>query len=400
MLRERAQSRVRGANSSASIRGAGTAVGWYERYTAAFPSKTLFVEATMAGDLVASAHNEALLRDIAEFIRETGSVHPGPGFGKPQLAGTIRKIIGQIRMERTLGSGYNVGGVAGTNRPNKRQLKHMGAVDGPGDVRALELGFRARHFAAIVHTTFDRTSWWGTMRWAFCRLGYRCCGRGGELGTTDSHDFEPAYGLTWAAFRWIEPDDLTQHSILIVMYMAIKDGKLSKVRVPILCHRTLPRGDPGFDSCCVYDAVRAVWNMQVANVPAAHPGDCKEGCTCLRSTTPFFVRKSGKAISTRDVSDAVKAMAPFVGLDPDLLGGKSLRIAFATDAYEVLGMTGAVNEIQLMGRWLSEIWQIYARISAERHMHTFAEIEKARGLSLEELAKGWVQSAKPSLSRF
>ena len=130
-------------------------------------------------------------------------------------------------------------------------------------------------------------------------------------------------------------------------------------------------------------------------MPAQHVGHCAEGCACLRATTPFFRTEAGDAIRTRHVANALKAMAPLVGLDPDLLGGKSLRIAYATDAFDVLGPQGAEHHIRDLGRWHSEIWTVYARISAQVLMHTSEEIETSRGVSLEELAEGWIQSAAP-----
>ena len=211
-------------------------------------------------------------------MKFTGSIQPGKRFGKPHQAGTISKVIGQIRTERTLGAGYKICGIQGTGDLIVRQMKHMRFGDGPPSVRTLELGFRARHFKLVAQSSFDRISWWGVVRWAFCRLAYRCCGRGGEMGAVDETPFDVDRGLTWAAFRWHEPADPSAHSILIVFYMAIKDGKLTNVRVPIPIVRKLPRSDTRRHPYCVYDAMRAAWDMQAPDVPAQHAGYCQEGC--------------------------------------------------------------------------------------------------------------------------
>ena len=41
-----------------------------------------------------------------------------------------------------------------------------------------------------------------------------------------------------------------------------KDGKLTAERVPIITRRTLLPGDSSRHPMCVYDAVRAAWDMQ------------------------------------------------------------------------------------------------------------------------------------------
>jgi len=91
------------------------------------------------------------------------------------------------------------------------------------------------------------------------------------------------------------------------------------------------------------------------------------------------------------VRTGVRRLAEQLGLEKMLFGGMSLRIGFATDAFDVYGMAHADDLIRQMGRWQSDIWQVYARLSAETHMRSAEEIESSAGASLEELAKGWVQ---------
>ena len=87
----------------------------------------------------------------------------------------------------------------------------------------------------------------------------------------------------------------------------------------------------------------------------------------------------------------MRELAAHLGLDKALFGGMSCRIGFATDGFDMYGMTEAENLIKQMGRWMSDIWHIYARLSAETHMRAAEKIELSAGASLEELAKGWVQ---------
>jgi hypothetical protein len=68
-------------------------------------------------------------------------------------------------------------------------------------------------------------------------------------------------------------------------------------------------------------------------------------------------------------------------------------VGFATDAVDTYGQTAADDLFQQMGRWAGDMWQIYARISAQTHMKSVEEIELSAGVSVEELSRGWVQPA-------
>jgi len=305
----------------------------------------------------------------------------------------VRKYIGQLRTERSLGAHYTISAPPADVRL-KRQMKHMTGDDGSKSVRALQLGLRAQHFRDATLTSFDRESWWGIVRWAFLRLGYRCCSRGGELGTTDDHDFVIERGLTWASFTWHDASPGTDgRQFFIVYYMKIKDGKLTAERVPIITRRTLEPGDKSRHPMCVYDAVRTAWDMQSQEVPAEHAGGCQPGCACQRSQTAFFRRVSRVPVRTSDVKEGVRQLVGSLGLEPSQYGGMSCRVGFATDAVDTYGQTVADDLFQQMGRWAGDMWQIYARISASAHMRSAEEIEMSSGVSIEELADGWVQPA-------
>ena len=70
----------------------------------------------------------------------------------------------------------------------------------------------------------------------------------------------------------------------------------------------------------------------------------------------------------------VKAVMAAVGCDPSRYGAHSLRIGGATAALAA-GVTPSL--IRLMGRWSSDVYELYCRMSMESAMHVSAAITSA-----------------------
>ena len=77
--------------------------------------------------------------------------------------------------------------------------------------------------------------------------------------------------------------------------------------------------------------------------------------------TPLFREGGGAAITTRRVRAIVKGLMTALGENPDEYGAHSLRIGGATAAMAE-GVPPAY--IKAMGRWSSEIYAIYCRLSS------------------------------------
>ena len=76
--------------------------------------------------------------------------------------------------------------------------------------------------------------------------------------------------------------------------------------------------------------------------------------------TPLFRRASGASFTTDYVREVVRLLMSSVGLDPALYGGHSLRIGGASAA-----LAANVSEavIRAMGRWDSDVYELYLRYS-------------------------------------
>ena len=103
------------------------------------------------------------------------------------------------------------------------------------------------------------------------------------------------------------------------------------------------------------DPVAALWRLVHEDpVPKAQ-----------RESTPLFRTHRGgvaEALTVAQVRDTVKQLMREVGEDPAMFGAHSLRIGGATAA-----LTAGVHPsvIRLCGRWNSDLWELYARVSRE-----------------------------------
>ena len=76
------------------------------------------------------------------------------------------------------------------------------------------------------------------------------------------------------------------------------------------------------------------------------------------ASTPLFRRSSGAPFTTDYVREVVRFLMRSVGLPPSLYGGHSLRIGGASAA-----LAANVSEavIRAMGRWDSDVYELYLR---------------------------------------
>ena len=100
----------------------------------------------------------------------------------------------------------------------------------------------------------------------------------------------------------------------------------------------------------------------------------------LRDDQPLFCHASGQSITTAEVRAEVKAAMHIVGRDPEHYGAHSLRIGGATAA---LASGVSPTLIRLMGRWSSDVYEIYCRMSVEAALSVGAAIASAQVTSLE-----------------
>eukprot|EP00966_Prymnesium_polylepis_P025047 577689-Prymnesium_polylepis.1 len=102
----------------------------------------------------------------------------------------------------------------------------------------------------------------------------------------------------------------------------------------------------------------------------------------LAATTPLFRSSSGDAITRAQVGRMVKELMARLGRDPARFGAHSLRIGGATAALAA-GVHPSV--IRITGRWMSEVWMIYARLSKQAALQVSAVVGST---PFEDLERG------------
>ena len=80
------------------------------------------------------------------------------------------------------------------------------------------------------------------------------------------------------------------------------------------------------------------------------------------ATTPLFRDADGGALTTTRVRTVVRGLVGFLGGSPKEFGAHSLRIGGATAA---MAAGVPIHYIKAMGRWSSEVYEIYGRLSDE-----------------------------------
>ena len=85
----------------------------------------------------------------------------------------------------------------------------------------------------------------------------------------------------------------------------------------------------------------------------------------IPESAALFCHDDGSAITVRELRDMVKALMQSIGLDPARFGAHSLRIGGASAALAA-GVPPAL--IRIMGRWSSDAYEVYCRMSTQAAM--------------------------------
>ena len=226
------------------------------------------------------------------------------------------------------------------------------------------------------------------VEWAAALLAHNLCLRGGELGTTNKDEFDPARGITWSSFDWKGPCRESDYCHWVVVdVVAIKDTNRRHRVVPMVVRRRQRDGELGGDPICTYDALLRVWHAgRAEGGPGKHNG-YRGG-----STVAFFTGAAGRPWRTHDSKLLAQRIAAFLGHEAEDFGGKAFRIGGTTDIAAALGERGRAL-LKERGRWASDTAYVYARALASSHLEASALVGDADGRELEAMLAGWAQPA-------
>ena len=314
----------------------------------------------IVGDLEASCHNEYSLMLFACWMSELG-----------YAANTCTNYTSLVKVGLGLDMGCNIVFTEASTRLPKllRGLRRM-----IGDVRRRRLGWRAlnqrqlREAIGPVRGVLDATD-----------EALLTCAREGllrarELGPESAGAFDATRDPVCGDVSF----ETSPEPHMVISIFPAKKAPGCNSKVPTLYpHST--------DPTSAYAAVSRMLEERKA-----------EGTWGL--SAPLFwvagARSSGRApATTQYVRGLFKRAAKAIGLDPADYGGHSGRIGGATDHFAA--GTPAI-EIQIIGRWDSDIWQIYARQCVGTTLRCTRAAAANADVDLEAAREGYSQPARVS----
>ena len=272
---------------------------------------------------------------LMDFVLWLATCRPS---GKPVSAKSIAKYVGQVRAWHLRTQCTHLCGDLDYSRLRDVLRGVERLIAQPQGFR--RYGVRTQDLSLAIAMHIDASSREGAM-WA-AALATAFCGllRGCELGLQDGETFDPTRHLTRADCKFrTSTADGTLYMVLTIR--PAKKGPAQQKSVPLLIAAGGSLLDP-------VRLMQRYFELHPVSAEAA-------------SSTPLFSRR-GQAITVREIRGMVQELMRRLGLDPRRYGAHSLRIGGATAALAA-GMSPST--IRAAGRWSSEIYRIYCRLSRQ-----------------------------------
>jgi len=312
----------------------------------------------------AKAEEEELLMDFCTWL-----VTCWPS-GKRIAPKTAQKYVYQVQSWHRLQpeSGGSIGGGMPLVRW-KAAIRGMRRELGDPAKRK-RYGCRTQHLSEALEKVLGGGSaqeqvWRAALATGFCGLL-----RGGEFARQRGETFDPINHLTWDDLSFYRDGAGVLHAVLVLRVLKSEESLRGKTQRLVLR-----------EGGSLLDPVRELWRMaQMAPVAAE-----------ARGRTPLFRElRNDAAFTVEQVRDMVKRLMAAVGCDPTFFGAHSLRIGGATAALAA-GVDPAV--IKAMGRWSSDTFEIYTRMTREAASRfttlvgstPFHDIERIQTEALDDL---------------
>jgi hypothetical protein len=328
-----------------------TGVRWWLKFCLYGRTTSPFTSLQAHSPLAEQLEAEQLLMD---FVLWLALCRPS---GRPVSARSIAKYVGQVRAWHLRTQRTHLCGSLDYSaiRDLLRGVERLELQP----VRLQRFGVRTQDLAAALEHHLDTSSREGAM-WA-AALATAFCGllRGCEFGLQDGEVWDALRHLTRADISFKRAPDGTWY--MVIMMRPAKKGPGQRKDVPLLIA----------EGGTLLDPVRLMRRMieldPVSELEAA--------------STPLF-RRVGRAIRVSETRSMVQKLMARLGLDPKRFGAHSLRIGGATAALAA-GMSAAA--IRAAGRWSSDVYRIYCRLSKESAASVAATIGST---SFEDLERG------------
>ena len=258
--------------------------------------------------------------------------------GRHISARTAQKYVSSIQAWHERCYGRRIGGGLGPVRM-RALFKGLRREVGPEPKRA-RFGVRTQDLQQALARGLGggsplEANWRALLATAFCALM-----RGGEVALQDGEAFDATRHLTRADVSFFREAGVLHARLRMRVLKSERDASGKYVTVTLAAGGTL------------VDPVTELWRLLQLDPVAEEE----------RAQTPLFRGAEGCAFTVAHVRAMVRSLMGLLGRDPSRFGAHSLRIGGATAALAA-GISPTL--IRLMGRWSSDVYEIYTRMSRE-----------------------------------
>ena len=308
-----------------------TGVRWWLKYVVFGRQRVPWTECEQMGSLQVKIDAENLLVDFAIWL---ATCRPS---GRPISARTVLRYTQQVRRWHLQTFRTELCGGLDNSVITAACKGAAALVTQPRTIR--RWGVRTQDLCKAMEQELAKSGedvmWRAALSVGFCALM-----RGCELARQPAEAFSTIKHLTRADVRFRR--SRATGEMYAVLTMRVGKTGTHKEREVII-------GSGG----SMVDALQALIDMERAD-PIADPLE--------RARTPLFRRADGSAITVGQLRRVIKTLMERLGLDPRRFGAHSLRIGGATAALAA-GLSPAA--IRAAGRWGSDVYTIYTRLSRE-----------------------------------
>ena len=266
--------------------------------------------------------------------------------GRPIKPKTALKYVYEVQgwASRLSVGGGRIGGGLGLDRL-KGVVVGMERLMGEA-AKCPRFGCRTQDLADAIKLQLSggsaaEANWRAAVTTAFCALL-----RGGEIGVSDGEVWSATLHLTRADVTFYRDAEGVLFCIIMMRPLKKKAGQRKTVPVILRSGGTL------------IDPVVELWELFQRD--PLRDDESPELTPLFRDTA------SGAAFRVKDIRRLVKWLMASIGLDPARFGAHSLRIGGATAA---LAAGVAPAQIRLLGRWSSDVAELYTRMTRQAAGH-------------------------------
>ena len=207
----------------------------------------------------------------------------------------------------------------------------------------------------------------GATAWAVAVLGFRRLLRSAEMACPPGAAFDSRRGLCRGDWRWPgEPGAPREHATLTILPLKKGPGQAKDL--------SMPCWDDRQQQLSMWSAMAGLqrWDP-VASVEA--------------NTAPMFSNERGRPLTTTEVRAIARKVARVAGAQEREYGGHSFRIGGATALH---GAGCPELAIKTMGRWSSDVYEIYTRAELGQMQKYDTLMADYSAVTAEDTLAGWV----------